>query len=103
MLIILDSVTKLKVEIYLRAKKVDKNQKELCDYAKSIGVSVCYLHAVGSGVPDIILGYDGINYLCEIKTQTGKLNELQVKWFEDWSGQCTVIRTKEDIRNLVGL
>ena len=85
------------------AKKVDSNQKELCDYIRSRGASVCYLHAVGGGVPDIVIGYNGKNYLCEIKTLKGKLNNLQVAWFEAWSGHCVVIRTKEDINNILGV
>jgi hypothetical protein len=84
-------------------KKVDANQAELVKYIRSLGASVQHLHSVGGGVPDIIIGYNDKNYLAEIKTLKGKLNELQVVWFEAWCGQCQVIRTKEDINELLGV
>jgi len=83
------------------AKKVDSNQKELCSYAKSLGASVQYMHSVGQGFPDVIFAYEGVNYLCEIKSEKGKLNSLQVQWFENWKGQAVVVRTKEDILMLL--
>lgn len=84
-------------------KKVDSNQVELVSHARKMGATVQHLHSVGGGVPDIVLGYDGKNYLCEIKTLKGKLNELQVCWFDAWEGQVCVIRTKEDINELLGV
>ena len=87
----------------MRRAKVDQNQKELVEYARSIGATVTHLHSVGSGVPDILIGYNGSNYLAEIKNEKGKLNALQVKWFNNWSGQARVIRTKEDINELLNI
>tara|TARA_R110002153_G_scaffold57939_3_gene159161 strand:- start:279 stop:563 length:285 start_codon:yes stop_codon:yes gene_type:complete len=84
-------------------KKVDANQADLVKYIRSLGASVQHLYAVGGGVPDIIIGYNGKNYLAEVKTLKGKLNPLQVMWFEAWGGQCQVIRTKEDINELLGV
>ena len=83
------------------AKKVDANQNALCKYAKSLGASVQYMHSVGAGFPDVILGYEGVNYLCEIKTEKGKLNALQVEWFKNWKGQAVVVRTESDIKMLL--
>jgi len=84
------------------AKKVDANQKNLVEYARSLGASVQHLHNVGKGVCDLIIGYNGKNYLCEVKTLKGSLNKIQVKWHNEWLGQCCVIRTKEDIDLLLG-
>lgn len=85
------------------AKKVDSNQAELVDYARSLGASVQHLHNVGGGVCDLIIGYNGKNYLAEVKTEKGKLNELQVMFFDHWKGQAKVVRTKEDIKELLGV
>ena len=84
-------------------KKVDSNQVRLVKHARRLGASVQHLHAVGGGVPDIIIGYQGINYLCEIKAEQGKLNALQVSWFENWKGQVCVIRTENDLNLLLGV
>ena len=83
------------------AKRVDSNQVELVEYARLLGASVEHLHKVGGGVPDLCIGYEGKNYLCEVKTQVGKLNELQVQFHTNWLGQCCVIRTKEDLNFLL--
>ena len=83
------------------AKRVDSNQVELVEYARLLGASVEHLHKVGGGVPDLVLGYEGKNYLCEVKTIKGKLNDLQIKWFTKWNGQACVIRTKEDLNFLL--
>ena len=85
------------------AKKVDANQKILVEYIRSLGASVCHLHTAHKGVPDIVIGFQGVNYFCEIKGLKGSLNERQVKWFSDWKGQAIVIRTKEDVDNLLNL
>lgn len=87
----------------MRRAKVDQNQKELVQYARNLGASVTHLHNVHGGVPDILIGYRGFNYLAEIKNEKGKLNELQVKWFNNWGGQARVIRTKEDINELLNI
>ena len=82
-------------------KKVDSNQVRLVKHARKLGASVQHLHAVGGGVVDLIIGYQGKNYLCEVKTEKGRLNELQVSWFENWEGQACVIRTEKDIDELL--
>ena len=84
-------------------KKVDSNQSKLVKHARKLGASVQHLHAVGGGVPDLIIGYQGKNYLCEVKAELGKLNALQVTWFENWKGHAIVIRTEKDLELLIGV
>jgi hypothetical protein len=74
-------------------RKVDENQKELVDTFLQMGFSVIDTSSVGGGFPDLILGKDNKNYLVEIKNEKagGRLNELQVKFFTEWKGQCCVI------------
>lgn len=83
------------------AKKVDANQVALVRYARELGASVQHLHSVGGGVCDLIIGHNGINYLCEVKTEKGKLNALQVEFMQGWKGHTCVIRTKEDVKLLL--
>lgn len=79
------------------AARVDTNQHEIAAAAKGLGATVCYLHTVGKGVPDLLIGWRGYNFLVEIKTSTGKLDELQVEWHDKWRGQAMIIRSAEEL------
>lgn len=78
-------------------KRIDISQPELVDYARSLGASVTHLHRVGGGVPDLLIGYQGKNYLVEVKSGKGKLNKLQNKFRDSWNGSYHIARNKEDI------
>lgn len=89
-----------------RAAKVDANQSEIVAALRSIGVTVQPLHAVGGGVPDLLCGWQGENYLLEVKDgskppSARRLTTDQVKWHGDWRGQkavvCSVIEALEAI------
>lgn len=70
----------------MRAARVDKNHKEIVDAFKLRGASVQSLAKEGMGVPDLLVGYDGINLLVEIKGAKGKLTKHQINWFDKWKG-----------------
>ena len=50
-----------------RAAKVDDNQAEIVATLRYVGCSVTSLASIGRGCPDIVVGYNGVNYLLEIK------------------------------------
>ena len=87
----------------MRAANVDKNQKSILKHFRFLGASVTHLHSVGGGVPDLLVGYNGVNYMVEVKTSKGKLNEKQVEYFNNWNGQVCVIRTNKEVEELLGL
>lgn len=79
----------------LRAR-TDNNQRAIVKDLRKLGVSVCVLSDVGRGVPDILVGYLGANFLFEIKDDEKtpshrKLTEDQVQWHDAWNGQVDVI------------
>lgn len=79
-----------------RAAKVDANQRFIVEALRAVGASVELLHAVGKGCPDLLIGYQGINYLLEVKDgakapSAQKLTEDQVAWHERWRGRCAVV------------
>jgi len=84
-------------------KKIDVNQPEIVDHFRKFGASVTHLHAVHGGVPDLLIGYQGKNYLIEVKSEKGNLNELQVAYFDNWNGQACVIRNKNEVEELLGV
>jgi Holliday junction resolvase len=50
-----------------KASAVDANQSELVDALRKFGATVTPTHATGAGFPDLVVGYQGVNYLLEIK------------------------------------
>lgn len=84
------------------AARVDANQAEIVDALRRTGATVQLLHMVGRGCPDVLVGYRGVNYLLEIKTETGTLTPDEVWFFEVWHGQACVVRSIEDALKIIG-
>jgi len=87
----------------MRAKKVDENHKEIVLALREIGASVFDTSSVGRGFPDLVVGWQGVNYLVEIKTTKGKPTDYQVNFFIHWRGQAVLVRAASDIFNLLGV
>lgn len=90
------------------AAKVDKNQSDIVKACRGIGAIVHSLAAVGKGMPDLLVGYRGKNFLFEIKdgeAEPGKqkLTPDQVKWHSAWKGRVYVVKSvNEAIEILIG-
>ena len=83
-------------------KKIDLLQKEVVNALRKIGCSVTILSAVGKGVPDLLVGFGGVNFLIEVKSKkTATLTPDQVEFFRTWSGQVAVIYSVEEAIRLV--
>ena len=78
------------------AKRVDQNQAEIVAALRSFGASVCDIHSVGRGCPDIIVSYGGATYLFEIKSPDGKLTPDEIKFHNEWRGVIHIIYCVED-------
>jgi hypothetical protein len=92
------------------AKRSDSNQQPIIDALRKCGASVHSLHRVGSGCPDLLVGFRGKNYLLELKrpasilegTEPGKLTEKQKDWHAEWNGQVCVVRHPEEALVAIG-
>ena len=90
------------------AVKVDANQKEIVKALESVGVSVFCTHMVGRGFPDLVVGYydresgEPKNLLMEVKTEDGKLNELEKEFHKEWKGPVVVVHNILDALEAVG-
>ena len=83
-----------------RAARVDANQASIVDVLRRIGCSVQPLHAVGEGVPDLLVGKAGKNLLIEIKDgekppSKQKLTADQEVWHAEWRGQVCVVNSED--------
>ncbi len=79
---------------------MDDNQPKIVKALRGIGCSIMYLHQLGSGNPDLCVGYRGKNYLIEIKDgdkapSKQKLTDDEQTFFATWSGQCAVANCEE--------
>lgn len=92
----------------LRAR-VDGNQNKIVKELRALGVCVePKLSRVGSGVPDLLIGYRGRNYLVELKNSDQspsrkRLTPDEDSWHDEWKGQVEVCETLDEILNLIGL
>jgi Holliday junction resolvase len=81
----------------MRAKKIDANHKELAQAFQACGCSVLSLASLGRGAPDLACGFGGVTVLVEVKTKTGKLNELQTQFRDSWRGGLMIVRNIDDV------
>ena len=91
----------------MRAKKVDLNQMEIVASLRKIGATVQSLATVGNGCPDLLVGFQGINYLMEVKDgdkapSAQKLTPDQVKWHLEWCGDVHIVRSVDDAFQVLG-
>jgi Holliday junction resolvase len=74
-----------------RAAKIDANQTQVVEALRAAGATVQSLAAVGQGVPDLLVGFQGKTVLLEVKDgrkppSERRLTEDQLKWHGAWRG-----------------
>lgn len=74
---------------------IDGNQPEIVEGLREAGRSVVPLHQIGGGVPDLIVGFQGVNYLIEVKVpgRRKKLTPDQEEFHKKWKGSLAVVET----------
>jgi len=73
------------------AKKVDLNHTEIVKTFRDLGATVFDASGIGRGFPDIVLGYNNITCLVEIKSgEKKKFTEAQLKFMSEWKGSSVV-------------
>ncbi len=82
-------------------RKTDANQKEIVAALRAYGATVHDASAMGQGFPDLVVGFDGKNYLIEIKksvtkTKSTTLNSIQQRWHDNWKGTSFIVTTPEE-------
>lgn len=84
-----------------QAAKTDANQTAIMIALRKAGASVQSLAAIGKGCPDLLVGYNGINYLMEIKDgkkvpSAQKLTIDQEHWHSVWKGAVLVVKSEDE-------
>ena len=91
-----------------RAPKIDANQREIVQALEQLGCSVVSLAGLADGVPDLLVGYHGANYLLEVKDSAKppsrrRLTPDQREFFAAWRGQVARVETVQEALGVVGV
>jgi Holliday junction resolvase len=91
-----------------KAAKIDDNQPEIVEALEKAGCSVQSLAAVGKGVPDLLVGRAGVNYVLEVKDGSKspsrrRLTSDQFTWSMAWRGEFAVVCSVDEALEAVGL
>lgn len=81
--------------------RIDANHREVVQALRDIGASVQSLADLGSGVPDLLVGFRGENYVFEVKDGSlppskRKLTPDEREWHEAWRGRVSTVFSPED-------
>ena len=84
-----------------RFPRIDANHGVIVDTFRQLGCSVVSLASVGSGCPDIIVGFRRRNLLVEIKDgkkapSDRKLSSDEKSFFETWKGAACVVISRDE-------
>jgi len=82
-------------------RRVDTNQAGIVQVLRQIGATVQTLAMVGRGVPDLLVGYHGRNFLLEVKDgskppSARPLTPRQTLWHKLWRGEICVVTSQDE-------
>ncbi len=80
-----------------RIARVDTNQTEIVAAARKLGADIVFLHQLGGGCPDALVGFGGRNVLIEIKMPGADLTPDEVRFHLTWPGQVAVVRSVDEL------
>lgn len=91
-----------------RAARVDANHAEIVAALRAAGCSVSSIAAVGGGLPDLLVGRSGMNYLLEVKDgskspSARRLTKDEQEWHDVWRGVVHTVYSVQDALKAVGL
>ena len=77
------------------ANRIDANQNKIVDALRKAGAYVRII-SQGDGIPDLLVGYNGLTILMEVKDgdkvpSARKLTEAEQKFFDEWDGGLLVV------------
>ena len=87
-------------------KRIDGNQNEIVKALRKFGATVCILSEVGKGCPDLLIGYQDMNYLFELKDGSKcpskrRLTDAERRFHEEWMGQVAIINSIDEALNFL--
>lgn len=83
--------------------KIDSTQRAVVSALRQVGATVESLANVGGGVPDLLVGYRGTNYLLEVKAPKGKLTPQQKGFHLLWRGSVQTVYSVDQALAVIGV
>jgi hypothetical protein len=88
-----------------RRARIDANQPLIVKALREAGRTVRILSPLGDGIPDLLVGYNGANFLLEVKDPAKKLSQRKLTddeqdFFDSWVGQRAIVETEEEALRL---
>lgn len=75
--------------------RTDHNQAGIIKALETAGCTVQTLRD-GEGVPDLLVGRGGRNFLLEVKNGKGSITPQQAIFHRNWNGQVEIVRSAEE-------
>ena len=84
--------------------KTDANQRAVVAELRAHGATVQSLASVGRGCPDLLVGYQGRNFVFELKDgskppSARALTEPEAQWQAAWRGDVRTVKTAAEALN----
>ena len=89
------------MSIHRRNPRRDSNEPEIIRALEAVGATVSKISE--TGVPDLAVGFRGVNYWLEIKDRKGKLTEDEQRWHDRWQGTVHIVRSADEALDILGL
>jgi hypothetical protein len=91
-----------------RRARLDSNHADIVEALRAAGMSVQSLAALGSGAPDILVGFRGRNHLFEIKDgekspSRRALTADEEEWQKNWQGTVRTVTSTIEILIELGI
>ena len=91
-----------------RAARLDANHHEIVRALEAVGARVQSLASVGSGCPDLVVGWRRRNILLEVKDgakipSKRRLTPDEERWHRTWSGQVAIVHNVTEALHAIGL
>lgn len=92
----------------MRRAKVDDNQAHIVELLERWGCTVQSIATVGDGCPDLLIGFQGVTMIAEVKDGTKPKSKQQLTpdekdWKRAWKGQYAILRNAGDVDDLIAL
>ena len=90
-----------------RRGRVDENHAAIVDLLREFGCSVISTAGVGDGFPDLVVGFQGVTHLIEIKDgdkspSRRRLTDDEKEWHATWRGEAVyVLESAREAEQLV--
>lgn len=82
--------------------RVDGNQAQITQALRKCGCLVQTTHTIGRGFPDLLIAYQGVMALLEVKMPGAKLTDDEVQWHRKWAdAPVYIVESVEQIPNLL--